>query len=375
MTGRPVEKTASPLVVGEPTATAAVTVGKPTATTAGVAAQPTATTCSSHTKRETQCLAKNTGPASQVPNPVYEFDAQGCVAASHLRTVCNGVHDVLSGPNVKGGDCCYVVCTGVVAPCGRPLSVATDSGRATRVASSARREDWTRGAVAFRAPAKEAAIRTALAEAWLEDALQEHASVASFARFVLELLSVGAPHDLVAAATQAGLDEVEHARLCFELASAADGGRALGPGPLLLDSIEPRRGLAAIAAAVAEEACCGETFAALAAERASKCCADARTAGVLERIADDEARHAELGWRFVAWALGRGDEGVVAEVEQGFERGLATLLAAEKRAATTPADWDLRAAGRLTGVDLASCLEDARTLVESLRRDELRVAT
>ena len=63
-------------------------------------------------------------------------------------------------------------------------------------------------------------LRDAVVKAWTTAARAEHASVASFARFTLQLLHLGAPADLVADAQQAALDEVRHARLCFGVASA-----------------------------------------------------------------------------------------------------------------------------------------------------------
>jgi hypothetical protein len=55
--------------------------------------------------------------------------------------------------------------------------------------------------------------RSRLAHIWIETALGEHASVAAFARFVLHLLSLGTPPDLLLDAIQAMEDEVHHARL------------------------------------------------------------------------------------------------------------------------------------------------------------------
>jgi hypothetical protein len=42
--------------------------------------------------------------------------------------------------------------------------------------------------------------RAALARAWAQDGVEEHASIAAFARFTVLLLSVGAPPDFVEAA-------------------------------------------------------------------------------------------------------------------------------------------------------------------------------
>ena len=52
---------------------------------------------------------------------------------------------------------------------------------------------------------------------------------------------------------------------------------------------------------------------------------DGATRAALARIAEDEARHAELAWRFVSWALATGDVEVRAAVSAAFERGLADL--------------------------------------------------
>jgi len=57
----------------------------------------------------------------------------------------------------------------------------------------------------------------------------EHASIAAFARFSLQLLSLGAPAGLIDDCTRALGDETAHARLCFQLASAY-AGRAIGSG-------------------------------------------------------------------------------------------------------------------------------------------------
>jgi hypothetical protein len=146
-------------------------------------------------------------------------------------------------------------------------------------------------------------LRAALAAAWLGDALDEHASVASFARAVLELMAVGAPAELLAETTRAALDEIEHARLCFALARRF-GAEHDGPGPL--PSLAPRPAdLAIVARNTFLEGCVGETIAALAAERAAASAASGPAREALQRIAQDEARHAALAWRTIAWALQR----------------------------------------------------------------------
>ena len=161
----------------------------------------------------------------------------------------------------------------------------------------------------------------ALAAAWLKDALEEHASVAAFARFSMLLLSVGAPPELVIASQRASLDEVEHARACFALARRY-GGRDVGPGPLDVQDSVQALSLAELVALTVAEGCVGETLGALMAADQLTRVTDPEVARVLKRIARDEARHAELAWKFLAWALAQGLPGV----ELAARRALATAL-------------------------------------------------
>ncbi|MCB9704866.1 MAG: ferritin-like domain-containing protein [Myxococcales bacterium] len=204
------------------------------------------------------------------------------------------------------------------------------------------------------------ALRERLADAWLTDARMEHASIAAFARATLELLAVGAPPELVAATQRAGLDEVEHARLCFALARRYSG-RDRGPGPL--PAVQPRAlDLAGLATATFVEGCVGETIAALMATRAARRCEDPEVRAILERIAEDEAGHAALAWETVAWALRSGGEPVALAL-RGALAGLREGSAID--AATRDDDAALARHGRLDLEALASAREDAwREIIE-----------
>lgn len=147
------------------------------------------------------------------------------------------------------------------------------------------------------------ALRSALAEHWLEAALAEHASVASFARATLELMSVGAPPALIAAHQEASLDEIEHAKRAFGLAAAYGALRS----PRALEVPGPREAdLARLARDVCVEGCINETAAALVAERAARCAAIEPVRAVLLGIASDEARHAALAWATLRWTVETG---------------------------------------------------------------------
>ena len=214
------------------------------------------------------------------------------------------------------------------------------------------------------------ALRLRLRDAWLADASAEHASVASFARFALELMAVGAPGGLVAAAHRAALDEIRQAEVCFAIAGRYDassdpGATPFAPGPLSLDGVVTRTDLAVVAAAALEEACIGETFSAMALARASASCTDPHVRVVLARIGADEARHAELGWRFVGWASAHGETRVRAEVAAAFERSLARFAQDDDHPLDTrhADDGAWRSAGRLTPDDLCALRSEVHQVV------------
>lgn len=148
-------------------------------------------------------------------------------------------------------------------------------------------------------------VRAALARSWARAGQDEHASIASFARFTLQLLALGAPPELLAATQDATQDEVRHAQRCFALAGAY-AGRPVGPGPLdtsgaLAQGMDPLT----VAAGVIAEACVGETLAAAFAAEAAGAAEDPVVRATLEQIAAEEQRHAVLGWRFMRWWLGQ----------------------------------------------------------------------
>jgi hypothetical protein len=201
------------------------------------------------------------------------------------------------------------------------------------------------GLTASELAALEPGLRRRLSALWAEDGLMEHASIGSFARFSLQLLAVGAPPELLEGAHRAALDEVTHARLCFRLASAyAD--EPLGPGPLPLegDALGPLE-LASVAAMTVIEGCIGETLAALEAATALESAEPEAVRATLERIREDETRHAELAYRTVRWALGRGEPGIRSAVAGAFRQGLGATHGPAPAAA--PDDDALPAHGRL----------------------------
>jgi hypothetical protein len=148
-------------------------------------------------------------------------------------------------------------------------------------------------------------VRSQLASRWAAIARAEHASIASFAQFAARLQALGAPASLVAGALTAAADEVRHAEFTLALASQLSG-RALEFGPLdTRGAAKPDLSFADTLLACVREGCIGETLAALELATAAQRCEDPELAASLRAIADDEARHAALAWRFVQWGLAR----------------------------------------------------------------------
>ncbi len=241
------------------------------------------------------------------------FEAEGCPRGFEPSAV-------VSGPlSTTPDQCCYMTDLVVCGPGGRPF-LAGDGARLASVERGGGAEGWGDGA----SPGLDgltAGERASLAEAWTEAGLFEHASVASFARVSLELLAVGAPGDLVELAHRAALDEIVHARLCFALASAY-AGESVAPGAFPLGAeVCVGASLAEVAASTFAEGCVGETVAAVVAAEQLARATDPAVREALARIAADEARHAELAWRTVAWALREGGRDVRAAVERVVTMG------------------------------------------------------
>ncbi|PRQ02655.1 ferritin-like domain-containing protein [Enhygromyxa salina] len=160
-------------------------------------------------------------------------------------------------------------------------------------------------------------VREQLAARWAASARAEHASIASFAQFAARLQALGCPASLVADALAAAADEVRHAQFALALAGQ-HGAQTLEFGPLdTRGAARPDPSLTDTLLACVREGCIGETLAALELGTVAQHCDDPELAAALQAIADDEARHAALAWRFVQWGLRR---------EPGFAASLMALL-------------------------------------------------
>ncbi|MDQ2644196.1 MAG: hypothetical protein M3020_10300 [Myxococcota bacterium] len=188
-------------------------------------------------------------------------------------------------------------------PCatpGRPFWI--DGEVRTASASSSGAGDWAGEVIAALDSELSASDRLALRDYFSRAALLEHASVAAFARFLLELMHFGAPLELVLGAQRAMGEELQHAQACFALASRY-GGERVGPGALDVGGCLEHLTLADAVRAAVREGCVGETVAAVQAAEAFEHARDPEVRAALQRIRRDEWEHAQLSFRFVRWAL------------------------------------------------------------------------
>jgi len=228
---------------------------------------------------------------------------------------------------------------------GRPFLVDATP----RVAAVVERGGWAEGSAPSLARLSPEA-RTKLRDAWARIGQMEHASVAAFARFALELVALGAPADLLRWTQRAMADEIDHAERAFALASTY-GGRGVGPGPLdvngALENPTPR----SVLRTLVREGCIGETLAAVEAAAALEGATDEAVRATLETVVRDETSHAALAWTAARWLLEREGEELRAWLSMEFEVAIAER-AALPSAGTANEDPSLAAHGILGGRSL-----------------------
>ena len=165
---------------------------------------------------------------------------------------------------------------------------------------------------------------------WLQQAEAEHTSIASFARHTLQLISIGAPSDLLIASQAAALDEIEHAKLCYGAASSFIG-QAMEPARLDVDGSFGKMNVKDILESVIKEGCIEETLSAIEAHFRTHYAKDLSVKKTLLKIAIDETRHAQLAWNTVKWAVNKYPK-IHSFVTRTFEEEFKQLSTLEEEA-------------------------------------------
>lgn len=346
--------------------TTASTSGDTSSTEPGGSTTSTAGETTAGETTSTSTDATSLVPADETDNTEGFGEPCDWANPSSIYTECGTyVHEI--GPAYLSDGYCCVNVTFAESCCGRPFIVADEVRRAPRIL----RADWCAGAMHPESDEVDVDTRRAIADEWAADGLAEHASIAAFARFILQLLALGAPPEFVVAAQAAIADEVEHARLCFALASAFSS-TLVGPGPLAIAAaLDHAADLETATLAAFHEGCVGETLAALETQAARESASDPAVVAALARIAEDELRHAALAWKFLAWALDRGGPSLHA----AFATTIAGLAVADTNASPPAADDEeprataMRAHGRLSRAErLVERHASLRTIVLPLSR-------
>ena len=207
---------------------------------------------------EAECLACTDGRCVNVRDAGTNLLYLGDWSDDSAGEWCSVFGELTCGPVWDDGVCGFVMeAEFSCAVDGRPLLV---DGHA--LTAESRPGAWGSQTLTLQevAPAQREAVRTR----WIQAGLTEHASVAAFARFSLQLMALGAPADLLLDASTAAADEVHHADACFAVASAL--GPSVGPSTLPVHDLSSPGGAQLDAESVLRstflEGCLGETVAA-----------------------------------------------------------------------------------------------------------------
>jgi hypothetical protein len=168
-------------------------------------------------------------------------------------------------------------------------------------------------------PRSEPPTGNALGDYLARSAELEAASVVAFQILEAELTEHGAAADLVQRTRAAAEDEIVHARLMQRLAERFGGevqARSVRVGA--------PRDLEAIALENAVEGCVAETWGCLLGMHQALH-AEPGLRIAYQRIAADEARHAQLSWDIAAWAESQLDAAAQARITQHRARAVAAL--------------------------------------------------
>jgi hypothetical protein len=183
-----------------------------------------------------------------------------------------------------------------------------------------------------------------LAAQWRENGRTEHASVGAFARLTLDLLALGAPPALVAAAQRDALDEIAHTEACFALARSIDG---VPSSPGAFPQASRARTLSGIRfIALGElavdslvDGALHEGLSARVISKLARRCEVPEITSTLRRLAADEGRHAAHGWDVVEWCVEQGGESVLRALE-GALRGLPETMRTPLPAEAVHGAWE-----------------------------------
>ena len=242
-----------------------------------------------------------------------------CDGLEHVEPISQATASEISEDTASGSESnSYTCCYETLAKTGGPLCDDIPSGATegrplifdgvAQAASICPGKTWSKGPLAesIQLTFKQ---RQLLAVFWLRTAQMEHASVASFHQFALDLMRFGASPDLLIRTNKAIMDEISHAKAAFAITEGFLN-QSLSPGDFDM-KIQPAKDLIDFAKKVALEAAINETLAVILATLQREQCTDYAIKKFLTDIIREEAEHAELAWDTLRWLIKKGGQGVV----------------------------------------------------------------
>ena len=142
--------------------------------------------------------------------------------------------------------------------------------------------------------------RHLLAGYWTDVGRTKHAAVAAHARLAMQLLSLGAPPELISGAHAAMGEELRHARFAFTIASAFRF-MPVGPGPLGVDDAFQGSSVESVLLDVVRAGCVATTIASMELRELLEKVEDSALRFVVSEMARDTAEHVVFAWRTLQW--------------------------------------------------------------------------
>ena len=145
---------------------------------------------------------------------------------------------------------------------------------------------------------------------WTKRALSEHASIGTFAKFTLQLMSIGAPIWILKLSNKASLDEIKHTQLSFDIVNMYNnnnnGQMCITYDQFPVHSLNIDNDWNEILRDTAIGGCIGETISVF--EMATENKYNNVIDDIVYEIAQDEIRHAALAWITVKWIIDKAGE-------------------------------------------------------------------
>ena len=135
---------------------------------------------------------------------------------------------------------------------------------------------------------------------WIGSAESEHASIASFARHTLQLLSLNVPAEILLSSQNAAIDEVRHTETSYGVANAVLK-TAISPDVLDIQHGLKHLSFEEIVKSIIQEGCIQETLSAIEVNLAANLAGHSWLRQVMLQIATEEANHAQLAWDTIQW--------------------------------------------------------------------------